>query len=188
MRWLLVGLPLTICGLVWLWIGVIDGPGPDKILMLTCGIGYGAIGFGAISTNRIICRIAIVAWVPLLALFPIGTILGIFAIKNLRGNQNTRQFIVDTVGSLPFEEVAEIVRRQAQQSLSLSRDQLAASLENDLGVAPGRLNSFLDDLGIDFRLPISSNDRQDIESIEDVIELLRRRRTNHPNQAQHAER
>ena len=69
-------------------------------------------------------------------------------------------------------DVEQLVRLLAKSVLEIPEANFGDSIERQLFVSPANLLQFLDDLHIDYSLPVSSADRKKIDSIEDLIRLI----------------
>ena len=149
-RWLLVGLPLVVIGAIWGYCGVaFETKGPDIVLMTSVGVIYIVAGLIAAS-NRPWCRVvAQSAWYPCLLLIPIGTVLGIMAIRILKVDKAATDKHLADMKAVPKEEALKILRTEAADRFAVSESQLEASLVQDLRVNLGDLHSFIEDMEID---------------------------------------
>jgi hypothetical protein len=174
-RWLLTGFPLVLLGGVFIGL-TFEAPDAAKTLMLALGTAYLTAGWLPLSRNRLLLNLAVLAWCPLLLAFPIGTLLGIFAIKTLRTDPGARAKVFNQVKRMTLSEMEEIVRSRAADQLDITSEQMGASLE-ELRITPGKVNQFLDDLDYDLGLPVSSDDRPSIATIQDLVDLLEQRQS-----------
>ena len=149
-RWLLVGLPLVVVGTIWGYCGIaFETRGPDIVLMTSVGVIYIVAGLIA-GSSRAWCRlVAQIAWYPCLLLIPIGTVLGILAIRILKVDKTATDKHLPGMQSVPKEEALKILRTEASDRFGLSESQFEASLVQDLRVNLGDLHSFIEDMEID---------------------------------------
>lgn len=69
-------------------------------------------------------------------------------------------------------DVEQLVRLLAKSVLEIPEANFSDSIERQLLVSPANFLQFLDDLHIDYSLPVSSADRKRIDSIDDLIRLI----------------
>ena len=170
MRWTLTGLPLALLGLVYIWLATKILSGQLGIVALACFcIGS---SFCALSSSRSVRKVAVAAWCPLLLAVPIGTILGVLAIRLLLDDPEKRQQNRAKVKAMTPDQIRDLVRARAENMLDISGGKLDASIESDLGVPPVDLINFLDDLNLEDGLSVSSDDRGRIDSVDDVVRLV----------------
>ena len=168
MNWLQSGMPLLLLGGLNIWLATKMG---DARLNVIGGF-YVCSSLFAISSNRTIRKIAVLAWCPLLLAIPVGTIVGISAIRLLLRNPAVIQATQAKVKAMSSIEVEQFVRRKASNVLEIPDSKFDVSIERQLMIAPVALIHFLDDLNIDYGLPVSSDDRTNIDTVEDLVQLL----------------
>lgn len=172
-RWLLIGFPLVVMGVIWLYCGVaLENKQPDITLMVTVGCSYLLSGLVAAS-NKPWCRnIAKIAWYPLLLLIPIGTVLGILALRILRDDPEEVRRFHESVKTLSPEEMASIVSREAISRFGIQETDFGDSLVGSLRISPGEVNGFIDDLEADYGFRLADKVRPSTTSVLDIINVL----------------
>jgi len=174
-QWLVAGLPLCILGASLIFTGVTISEASNLMYAaIIVGCIYLAIGVLLFRGRVAIKRIAIYIWFPLLLLIPIGTSLAIFAIRILTADPVGQEARREHIRSLAFVDVEKLVEVEALRSLDVEATQFRLSLERDLDVSPMLISDFLEDLAGE-GLPVYDDDRVDIESINDLLTILRPR-------------
>ena len=174
-RWLLVGLPLVIVGVVWGYCGVaLETKGPDIVLMSSVGAAYILAGLIAGST-RPWCRVvAQIAWYPCLLAVPIGTVLGILAIRILREDKTESDKHVAAMQKIPKEDAVKVLRIEASNRFKISDAQFDVPLVQDLRINPGDVHSFIEDMEIDHGFRFSAELVPSTASVLDLERTLER--------------
>jgi hypothetical protein len=176
-RWLFVGLPLVVMGGVWVWFGW--EPGLDDRsagLFGFLGVVYVLIGLALLraSEKRWVRGVAILAWLPLLRLVPIGTVLGIVAMRLLWTSRGEREAFVKVMNALSPAEAARILKEQAMSRFGIKEEQVGVSLVGELRFAPGEVNGFLDDLEEDYGFALADEVNASTASVKDMLDALAR--------------
>jgi ribosomal protein L20A (L18A) len=86
----------------------------------------------------------------LLLLVPIGTVLGILALRVLRDDPVERQKFREEMRSVAPEEAARIVRREAASRFGVKDDKFHIPLVGSLRFAPAEVIGFIEDLETDY--------------------------------------
>lgn len=169
-RWLLIGLPLVVIGAIWLYCGMVfETKARDIALMNSFGGAYLLAGLIA-AVNRPWSRtLARIAWYPLLLLVPVGTVLGILALRILRDDPVERQKFREEMRSISPEEAARIVRQEAASRFRLKDDQFDMPLVGSLRFAPGEVIGFIEDLETDYGFRPSAEVSPSSASARDLI-------------------
>jgi len=74
--------------------------------------------------------------------------------------------------TLTESEMEELVFASATESLQIPLENFNVPIEHQLLVSPADLIRFLDDLHIDYRLPVSSDDRSKFVTVKDLVRLI----------------
>lgn len=83
----------------------------------------------------------------------------------------------DEVSSMAPEDLQTFVREEICRRIGIEPDQESKNMVGDLNVPRGALNTVLDDLQIDYKLPISSNDADVASSVKEIAQLVAQRRS-----------
>jgi hypothetical protein len=174
MKWVLTSLPLVVVGCSFIFLDVADLPGKNVRIgwLLVFGIMYLSASVCAMSANRLARRLAVVAWCPLLLGFPVITIVGIFAVRRLLADPGRDEAIRAQVNAMSPSEIRRLIEARASAELDIHQDQFNVPMERELMVAPVAINNFLDDLQIDYALPVSSDDRKRDFTVNDIVEFV----------------
>ena len=176
-KWLFTGLPLVALGAIWLDAGITYmNKQPAVALTLGTACPYLIIGFLALSENRWCRKLARIAWYPLLLVFPIGTLYGIFALKSLRSDSREVKRFRESIkiNPLSLEDSVAIVSREARSRLRLKENQFDQSLVGSLKFGPAEVISFIDDLESDYGFDINSFVTINKASVLDIINAIAR--------------
>lgn len=175
MNWILTGLPLALLSCVYVWLTTKDIGSHAALISLA--VLYLGTSFCALSSSRSVRKVAVLAWCPLLLAIPIGTIFGILAIRLLLDDAEARHEIRENVKAMAPAEIEQLLRTMAETVLEIPNSKFDASIESDLGVPPVELINFLDKLKTEYGLPVSSDDRKNIDSVEDIVRMVTSRAT-----------
>jgi hypothetical protein len=81
------------------------------------------------------------------------------------------------VASMEPEDLQTFVCEEIRRRIGIDPDQESKNMVGDLNVPRGALNTVLDDLQIDYNLPISSDDADVACSVKEVAQLVAQRRS-----------
>jgi ribosomal protein L20A (L18A) len=169
-RWLLIGLPLIVIGAIWLYCGMVfETKARDIALMNSFGGVYLLAGLIAAVNkpwSRVVARIA---WYPLLLLVPIGTVLGVLALRILRDDPVERQKFREEMRSVSPEEAVRIVRREAASRFGIKDDKFHIPLVGSLRFAPADVIGFIEDLETDYGFRPAPEVSPSTASVNDLI-------------------
>lgn len=178
-QWALTGLPLMVAGVGCLWLAVLYPSGFQFLVFLFAGLVFSAGSLLALSRRRWCRRLAIVAWLPMFFVLPVGTILIFFAIPALRRdpdgpvpapNSRSRR---DKDKKTP-EELMTAVAESARWALGIRDRNWDLEIVRDLRVTPANLDQYLDDLEESYGLPVGRADRRGVKTLTDVAGFLGR--------------
>ena len=141
----------------------------DIALMNSLGGAYLLAGLIAAVNKPWSRGVARIAWFPLLLLVPIGTVLGILALRILRDDPVERQKFRKEMRSISAEEAARIVRQEAVGRFRLKDDQFDMPLVGSLRFAPGEVIEFIEDLETDYGFLPSAEVSPSLASAHDLI-------------------
>ncbi|MEK7951688.1 hypothetical protein [Luteolibacter soli] len=176
-RWLLIGLPLVLVGGAWLYFGIDERSKPADVMLMRCtGWAYVLIGVVAVSNKKWSRVVASLAWYPLLLLVPIGTVLGILALRLLKDAPGEREEFVKRMKAIPPEEAVRIVKEEALRRFGIREDQLGVSLVGGLRIAPGEVRGFLDDLEVDYGFSLAGEVNAGTASVREMMDAVLRGR------------
>lgn len=147
----MIGFPLVAIGVIWLYSGMaVETDRRGIVLMNSFGGAYCLAGLIAAVNNPWGRGVARIAWYPLLLLIPVGTVLGIMALRILRDDPAEVRSFHEAMGSASPEEVARIVRQEAADRFGIGSDQFDLPLVEGLRFAPGEVIGFIDDLEAEY--------------------------------------
>lgn len=174
-RWLLIGLPLILVGGAWLYFGIDPGMAPrDILLMKSLGSAYVLIGLATAFDKRPVRAVATIAWYPMLVLVPVGTVLGILALRLLKESPAERKEFLKGMKTIAPEEAIRILKEQAMSRFGIKEDQFGVSLSGTLRIAPGEINGFFDDMEEDYGFSLADGVNPSTASVQDMIDVLSR--------------
>ena len=174
MRWAIIGLPLVLIGFACLWGANRDSDlRPGYLLFAAYYLGASLCALSPIRAHR---NITLVAWVPLLLVIPVGTAWGALAITWLMQDSRTERQSRHRISSERTpEQLEQLIRSRAVVELDISDDQFGIPAERELLVPPVDWIHFLDDLRVDHGLPVSSDDRRSVATVDDVVRIVQER-------------
>jgi hypothetical protein len=176
-RWLFVGFPLVAIGGVMIWFEWNPWSSErTSWLFGFLGVLYVLIGLALLraSEKRWVRGVAILAWLPLLRLVPIGTVLGIVAMRLLWTSRGEREALVKVMNAVSPAEAARILKEQAMSRFGIKEEQVGVSLVGELRFAPGEVNGFLDDMEEDYGFALADEVNASTASVQDLLDALAR--------------
>ncbi len=172
-RTTIAALPLLLSGVLWVAMGAFHSS--VRPLVIVFGLFHFAAGFLLVrNPSRLVRGLGIVAWVPGLLGFPFGTIFAIFAIKWLRDpNCNVRPKGPPAEAATPHGRSC-LIQRLVSQAFDIAPDSAAAqaSYRHGMTIPPGRIISFLDELRFDYGFDVSGEDAPQVDSTQELLDLL----------------
>jgi hypothetical protein len=172
-RWLLIGLPLIVIGAIWLYCGMVFETNPrDIALMNSFGGAYLLAGLIAAVNEPWSRGVARIAWFPLLLLVPIGTVLGILALRILPDDPLEGQKFREEMRSVSPEEAARVVRQEALSRFGIKDDKFHLPLVGRIRFAPVGVIGFSEDLETNYGFRSSSKVSPSTASVDDLIEAF----------------
>lgn len=173
-RWLICGLPLLLVSGIF---QLEEWSSPESVgVSVALSVTYAIVAVLLATNNGFVKRLAVLLWLPLLAAIPIGTIIGIVAIRELLRNKEAEQAVREETAQLSEEELEQLVLKLANEDLGVQSHQRALSLRGALNVAPIELSNFLDDLRMRHDLPICGDEDKRVQTLDDLLTLLKQRR------------
>lgn len=97
------------------------------------------------------------------------------AIGNSPKNQKRNADRIDQIKTLSEEDFIDFIKEELCKMFSVNGSKTQDHLIKDLRIPPPEVASTLYDLGVKYDLPISDEDSESVESIQDVVELIQAR-------------
>ena len=127
------------------------------------------------------CTVCLLIFLPFVTVFHMGAI--IFIIPIVLGS-----FILYTLVKIWFtpktsgsaerpksDYITRAVLSTASESLGIPPSKSSRSIIHKIRVSPGELDDLLDNISLDYDLPISPDDRNRIDTLDDIISLINSR-------------
>ncbi len=177
--WALTGIPLLTIGSISFLISFSFSSTPPQAVFMTIGLVYISSSLLLLTKTERAKSFAVYAWYPM---YLISTRLAENAITAIDGNFGESNKTKELGSDWNLDDLIKRVSETAISTFSINEEELEMELIEDLKIAPGEIDRFLDDLDIDYGFPISSDDRKHVSTIEDIIALIAKRMKNESDQ------
>jgi len=166
-----------LMGGVWVWFGIEPETNDrSRDLFFFLGVVYVLIGLGLFRDKRWCRGVAMVAWIPVMWMFPIGTVLGFVAMMLLRNSREEREEFLKVVDATSAEDAARMLKEQAMSRFGIREDQLNVSLAGGLKISPGEINGFLADMEEDYGFCLADEVNVSTVSVQEMMAVLARQK------------
>jgi len=166
-----------LMGGVWCWFGIEPETNDrSRDLFFFLGVVYVLIGLGLFRDKRWFRGVAMVAWIPVMWIFPIGTVLGFVAMMLLRNSRGEREKFLKVVDATSADDAARMLKEQSMGRFGIKEDQLNVSLAGGLRISPGEINGFLADMEEDYGFCLADEVNVSTVSVQEMMAVLARQK------------
>lgn len=174
-RWIFTGLPLVVLGMLWLYRFEAFELSMKGIPIGTYfGLAYIFIGL-LVVTNKPWSRVlAIIAWLPILIIIPLGTIFAIIAITTLLVDPVKAENLRQAIRTSSPDEVADLVGQAAITRFEIRIYEFDMPLVDELRFPIAEVTGFIEFLETDFAVDLDDEVSASTTSVQDIIDTLTR--------------